>query len=88
MDWASQSANNDDLDTAGIIEGSDDETQNEVDNVDWASQSANDDDLDTASIISAGTADDQSDGVDQGQQIKAAATQLKMAWNERCVCGI
>jgi hypothetical protein len=77
--------------------------ENEVDDVDWAAHGA-DNDSDTISVIDGGTedqhaseishsehasaADDQSDGDNQGQHIRAAAAQLKMAWNKRCACGM
>ena len=33
------------------------------------------------------TVDDENDRVDQEQHTRAAAAQLKMAWNKRCTCG-
>jgi hypothetical protein len=75
----------------------------EADNVDWAAPGTNND-SDTISVMGGGTedqhasemdhsehasaADDPSDGVDQGQHIRAAAAQLKMAWDKRCACGM
>jgi hypothetical protein len=74
---------------------------NEADDIDWAAHS-NNDYTDNASNSDDGpedrrarqagsnepTANDGDGEVEQEQHTKAAASQLQMAWNKRCTCGM
>ena len=81
-------------DEAGSIQLSD-----EADNIDWAAYSTSDctdnasnsddgpeDQQARQADFSEHTTDDENDGVDQDEYTRAAAAQLKMAWNKRCTC--